>query len=94
MLGRGLLARPSLAAEYSEGAVWDNSRCIALMLKLHRALMDEYSRILKGDTQMLSKMRTFWEYAEPLLGRKPYKKIMKSGNLKNYLAAVDELRFL
>lgn len=94
MLGRGLLARPSLATEYSEGAAWDNSRSIALMLKLHRALMVEYSRILKGDTQMLSKMRTFWEYAEPLLGRKPYKKIMKSGNLKNYLAAVDELRFL
>lgn len=94
MIGRGLLGCPSLAAEYAEGCEWDASRRIASMLKLHSALMDDYSRILKGDTQMLSKMRTFWEYSEPLLGRKPYKKIMKSGNLKNFLAAVAELKFL
>ena len=64
------------------------------MLKMHDALMAEYSKILKGDTQMLNKMRTFWEYAENLIGRKPYKKVMKSGNLKNYLAAVQELKFI
>lgn len=94
MLGRGLLGAPSLAVEYANDKQWSNSERIALMLKMHNALMTEYSRILKGDTQMLNKMRTFWEYSEALLGRKPYKKVMKSGNLKNYLAAVDELKYL
>lgn len=94
MLGRALLGAPSLAVEYSNDKQWSNSERIALMLKMHDALMAEYSKILKGDTQMLNKMRTFWEYSEALLGRKPYKKVMKSGNLKNYLAAVDELKYL
>lgn len=94
MLGRALLGAPSLAVEYANDKQWSNSERIALMLKMHDALMAEYSRILKGDTQMLNKMRTFWEYSEALLGRKPYKKVMKSGNLKNYLAAVDELKYL
>lgn len=94
MIGRGMLACPSLATEYKSGEIWDEHRRIALMLDMHAALMAEYSRILKGDTQMLSKMRTFWEYSEALLGRKLYKKLMKSGNLKNYLAAVDEVKFI
>ena len=94
MIGRGLLRTPSLAYEYSNGCEWSTRERIALMLKMHDALMAEYSKILKGDTQMLNKMRTFWEYAENLIGRKPYKKVMKSGNLKNYLAAVQELKFI
>lgn len=94
MIGRGLLANPALAVEYASGKEWDNHNRIALLLKMHDVLMEEYSKILKGDTQMLNKMRTFWEYSEELLTRKPYKKVMKSGNLKNYLAAVGELKFL
>ena len=94
MIGRGLLGNPLLACEYANNEEYSNSRRIAKMLEMHEALMAEYSKILKGDTQMLNKMRTFWEYSEQLLGRKPYKKVMKSGNLKNYLAAVNELKFL
>lgn len=94
MIGRGLLGNPLLACEYANNEEYSNSRRIAKMLEMHEALMAEYSKILKGDTQMLNKMRTFWEYSEPVLGRKPYKKVMKSGNLKNYLAAVNELKFL
>ncbi len=94
MIGRGLLGIPSLAVEYHNNTVWNNNKRIELMLKMHDALMAEYAKILKGDTQMLNKMRTFWEYSETLLGRKPYKKIIKSGNLKNYLIAVNELKLL
>lgn len=94
MIGRGLLGRPSLAKEYSTNRKATTQEVIALMLDMHQMLMEEYSRILKGDTQMLNKVRTFWEYSEPLVGRKPYKKIMKSGNLKNYITAVNELKFI
>lgn len=94
MIGRGLLGCPSLAKEYNEGVVWSREERIALMLNMHSALIKEYSLFLKGETQILNKMRTFWEYSEQLLTRKPYKKVLKSGNLKNYLLAVTELKNL
>lgn len=89
MIGRALLARPSLAREYTEGREWSPAEQVEMLRTLHQRLMDEYAHIVKGDAQLHSKMRTYWEYAEPLIGHKAYKKIMKSGNLRNYLAAVN-----
>jgi tRNA-dihydrouridine synthase len=92
MLGRGLLARPSLAQEYIGGREWSHEEHIRSLRSLHEKLAEQYSNIVKGDAQLHSKLRSFWEYTEPLIGRKPYKKIMKSGNLRNYLNAIEELR--
>ena len=92
MVGRGLLARPSLAKEYAEGREWSHEEHIRHLRSLHEKLAEQYAHIVKGDAQLHSKLRTFWEYAEPLIGRKPYKKIMKSGNLRNYMNAIEELR--
>ena len=92
MLGRGLLARPSLAKEYAEGREWSHEEHIRSLRSLHERLAEQYSHIVKGDAQLHSKLRSFWEYTEPLIGRKPYKKIIKSGNLRNYMNAIEELR--
>ena len=92
MIGRGLLARPTLAKEYAEGKEWSHEEHIRSLRSLHAELTEQYSNIVKGDAQLHSKLRTFWEYTEPLIGRKPYKKIMKSGNLRNYMSAIEELR--
>lgn len=92
MVGRGLLARPSLAREYVEGVEWSHEQHIATLRTLHEQLMAQYSQIVKGDAQLHSKMRPFWEYTGPLIGHKPYKKVMKSCNLRNYLNAIAELR--
>ena len=92
MLGRGLLARPSLAQEYIGGREWSYEERIRSLRSLHEKLAEQYSNIVKGDAQLHSKLRSFWEYTDPLIGRKPYKKIMKSGNLRNYLNAIEELR--
>ena len=92
MLGRGLLARPSLAKEYIEGREWSHEEHIRCLRSLHEKLTEQYSNIVKGDAQLHSKLRTFWEYTESLIGRKPYKKIIKSGNLRNYMSAIEELR--
>ena len=89
MIGRGLLGRPSLAKEYNENR---EINPLPLLIDIHDALMQEYSRILKGDTQMLNKMHTFWDFSQDLMDRKTYKKIVKSGNMKNYLAAVNAIR--
>ena len=94
MVGRGLLGRPSLAKEYSTNKPATTQEVISIMLDMHQKLMEEYSKILEGDTQILNKLKTYWEYTELLLGRKPYKKIIKSGNLKNYMTVLNELRFI
>lgn len=92
MLGRGLLACPTLAKEYIEGRELTPEEHLRTLRTLHGKLMEQYAQIVKGDAQLHSKMRPYWEYTEPLIGHKPYKKIMKSGNLRNYINAIEELR--
>ena len=91
MIGRGLLARPSLALEYASGVElsWEKRR--SLLLDFHDRMKTHYETTANSETQVHSRLRLFWEYMEEELGRKAYKKIMKAGNLKNYLSAVREI---
>ena len=91
MIGRGLLARPSLATEYVSGLElpWEKRRLT--LLDFHDRLKAHYETTANSEAQVHSRLRLFWEYMEEELGRKVYKKIMKAGNLKNYLAAVREI---
>lgn len=91
MVGRGLLARPSLALEYAEGVEWSVDRRISLITEMHNSLFEHFKNIIPGEEQLLYKVRTFWDYMEGELGRKAFKKIKKAGNMKNYLRAVAEL---
>lgn len=88
MIGRGLLARPSLAEEYISGKEWSKEERLQRMLKFHRQLLDYYSSTLCGDSQIISKIKPFWEYAEEEIGRKPYKLIKKATNIAKYHSAV------
>lgn len=85
MIGRGLLARPSLAWEYVNDVELPDNELLQKIYVMHDKLHEHYSRIIPGEAQQLSKLRTFWDYMEPILGRKQWKKIMKAGNMKNYL---------
>ena len=91
MIGRGLLARPSLALEYASGVElsWEKRR--SLLLDFHDRMKAHYETTANSETQVHSRLRLFWEYMEEEVGRKVYKKIMKAGNLKNFLSAVREI---
>lgn len=91
MIGRGLLARPSLVEEYLSGKELDKGERIRRMLSFHRQLLDHYSSILCGDSQIISKVKPFWEYAEEEIGRKPYKAIKKASNIAKYHSAVASI---
>ena len=91
MIGRGLLARPSLAQEVIEGTEWHRTKRIALVKKMHDHYHAHLSTIIPGEAQLLTKVRTFWEYMEEECGRKAWKKIMKAGSMRNYLNAINEL---
>lgn len=91
MIGRGLLARPSLVAEFIEGKEWDKQKRIETMLSFHRILFDHYTSTLCGDSQIISKIKPFWEYAENEIGRKPWKAIKKAVNIAKYHSAVASI---
>lgn len=91
MIGRGLLARPTLAREYAEGATCTDAEVVEALCSLHDAVHESYAARIPGEAQLLQKLRTFWDYTETTLGRKPWKKVHKAGNMKNYLAAVAQV---
>lgn len=88
MTARGVLGRTSLAAEYGEGKEWDRPKRIERMLGFHRELLDHYTSTLYGDSQIISKIKPFWEYAEAEIGRKAWKAIRKAVNMAKYHSAV------
>lgn len=91
MIGRGLLARPSLANEYAEGKELSKNDLRNLLHAMHDRMKAHFETTVNSEAQLHSKLRLFWEYMETELDRKVYKKLMKAGNLKNYLAAVREV---
>lgn len=88
MVGRGLLARPSLFKEASSGEEWPREKRVETMLLFHRQLLDYYHAELCGESQIISKIQPFWEYAENEIGRKAWKAIKKATNMAKYNSAV------
>jgi tRNA-dihydrouridine synthase len=105
MIGRGLLARPSLAAEYkalcneTDSTSVHSTDCEATpqelldkILQMHQAIFDNACKTYQGDSQILSHVQTFWEYLEPNIPKKIFKKIKKAGKLSEYKEAIEMLR--
>lgn len=92
MAGRGLLARPSLYAEWLEGREWSQTERLDHILRLHALYRDLLTGRLQGDHQILSKLKPFWDYLEPTIGRRAWKPIHKAATLPAYDTAVGSVR--
>lgn len=100
MIGRGLLAHPILAAEY-KGLYDKNSaalNCAATsqdffdkLFQMHQVIFDHACKTYQGDSQILSHIQSFWDYLEPSIPKKIFKKIKKAGKLNEYQAAIIEI---
>ncbi len=90
MMGRGLLARPSLAAEWRTGTAADDATLRRGVTRMHDIVADYYRMTLCGDSQTLSKLKPFWDYLEAVTGRKAWKKIRKATTPAQYDSAVAE----
>lgn len=88
MTARGILGRPSLAFEYENGLQLSGGERIERMMEFHKKLLDYYTETLCGESQILSKIKPFWEYAEEEIGRKAWKAIRKASNIAKYHTAV------
>lgn len=92
MAGRGLLARPSLFMEYRTGVEISRPDRISLLLRLHDAIYTHYAGTLCGDSQLLSKIKPFWDYLEPEIGHKTFKAISKSKSAAAYRAVINTIQ--
>ena len=90
MIGRGLLAKPELALEYTENRTLTADEIREKLHAMHTAIYNQYNILLEGgDTQLLNKMKTFWEHRIPTeADRKLLKAIHKSTSLSKYNVAI------
>lgn len=91
MMGRGLLARPTMAKECLMGEEMPHEERMSILMQMHEDMLGYCTRKYKVDPQILLHIHAFWEYQESQLERKTWKKIMKAGNMKNYLEAIRKL---
>ncbi len=89
MLGRGLLANPALGVEYRSRRELSNEEKRNLARQMHDAMMRELSPRLQGNTQLLSKMKPYWEYLLPDMLKRNKKAILKATTIEKYMNAVN-----
>ena len=89
MMGRGILADPSLAREIRGGKAADQSD----IRRFHDLLYHTYREEVSGDRNVLFKMKEIWFYLAPMFAdsKKYAKKIKKSEKCVVYESAVNEL---
>lgn len=81
MIGRKLLATPDL---------FETEKSAEKIRHFHDLLLELYSeKLTGGEHQILSKMKTLWEYLLPEADKKARKLIKKSNNLTKYNEAVN-----
>ena len=96
MIGRGMLTRPSLAAEYKGlrdiNCAATAQDFLSKLFQMHQIIFDHSCKTYQGDSQILSHVQSFWEYLEPSIPKKIFKKIKKAGKLSEYQEAIIEMR--
>ncbi len=88
-VGRGLVSSPLLAKEFTKNETFSEKERMSLFSGFHATLFSAYSERLQGENQLLTKMKTLWEYFLPETDRKALKKIKKSNKLSEYTAVVN-----
>lgn len=95
MIGRGFLMHPGMGS--MEGII-DEKRAISNLWKFHDAVYEGYCDYIRGDKNMLFKMKELWGYfsvnfdeSEPEI-KKAIKQLRKSQSRSDYESAVRHLR--
>ncbi len=93
MIGRGLLANPTLIS---------GADTLPVLLQIHDYVLSSYRQYLQGDAQVLDKIRPFWTYpaeasqdpsrGQPDIPKRTIKKIAKARSLGEYLDAINDMR--
>lgn len=92
MIGRGLIGRPSLAAEWREGADWPLSRRVAAFREILGGLASHFAATMSGGPQALLHLKPYAEYPDPELPARALKPLRKASSLARFMAALTEIR--
>lgn len=90
-LGRGLLSSPFIGKEFKENVTFSPQQRMSLYFSFYESLFSAYTDMLQGETQLLNKMKTLWEYFLPGTDRKLLKCIKKAHKLSQYTEAVNKI---
>lgn len=93
MLGRGLLRNPGLAADCRRAESGADTLNRQNLMDFLERLVQDYSRVLSGERDVLFKMKELWAYLEKIFpeGEKHLKRIRKAQHLSEYRPAVKTL---
>ena len=91
MLGRGIVANPFLAMQMKELNMPEDKK--THFFELHNELVDLFLAQTSGDTQLLSKMKAYWEYFALSFSNslKVFKLIKKSKNIDSFNNAITTI---
>ena len=89
MIGRGLLGNPALGKEYKEQRNFSHGEKASLLADFHNKFYQAITPRLQGNTQILSKLKPYWEYLLPDMEKRDRKAIIKASTAEKYLAAVN-----
>lgn len=91
MIGRGMLARPSLIKEWTDGGDMHETGRMAMLRDFHDMVLARYEEILCGEAQILQKIKPFWDFMDDAIGHKCSKSIKKASSLAKYRNAVESI---
>ncbi|MDE5639249.1 MAG: tRNA-dihydrouridine synthase family protein [Odoribacter sp.] len=91
LVGRGLLSSPWMVEDFCKNETKPDSERKKQVCAFHGSLLNEYKNYLQGETQLLCKMKTLWDYLLPDSDRKIIKKIRKATRLSDYCQAVKQI---
>ncbi|MDQ2179427.1 tRNA-dihydrouridine synthase family protein [Marinifilum sp. D714] len=91
MIGRGLLKDYWLPHKLKGIALPDSDKRRDQLEKMHNDIFQLYSSYLQGDSQIMQKMKPYWEYFSSHFenDKKVFKAIKKSAGIKKYEQAVE-----
>ena len=89
MIGRGLLANPALGLEYKQGNALSAKELCERTQDMHDAMYQAMAPRLQGNTQLLGKLKPYWEYLLPDMEKRYRKAIVKSNTVEKYMQAVN-----
>ncbi|SHH89930.1 tRNA dihydrouridine synthase [Clostridium grantii] len=89
MLGRGLIANPSLISQINDNSVLNKNH----LLQFHNRLYEDYQEVLFGERNILFKMKETWFYMIHIFSNheKYAKEIKKLKKLKDYEFLISRL---
>ncbi len=93
MIGRGLISNPFLALEIKNGYGWIVPEKKRKFKNFHDHLINHYTKSLSGETQVLMKMISYWEYFSQMFenDKKIVKALKKSRQISEFQSHIDRI---